>query len=481
MQKEFQAFKKTRLMRYSSNPLETHPYYIQELLKYNEVYHQNFDPHLLTKTSKKIYDEVLGLKVPPNENDFDRRYMVKPPYKNKFNQTEAKSQVSQSGLIQQNMSKQMQSIKRQKDTIQSRYIYSKFVHDYQSPTSRDELSFNQKQALQEKIKRVYDEYEIKMNKKKKSLMSDNSIRQTVADKFKQMMRVQQRKEQIQVELIKSAERSIRKDYEKVQVKKRQSQGEVSQFEESRNTLSVIDTQTQNNQEKLNPEQQNEQSLGNISVLQSVQQKLMLGELIRSPVSNQKKQKELIKLQSPIYVGAIEIKLNLGMNRESQQRNEYKNQRQNYSKTTGNSFDSRILMNNLSTQLDSTDTYLTQQQEQSKRQQRQRMNEQSERLFKSRRSRLNNILQSCNVNMSFKESELSLNQMKNLAELIDDRNYEQECNTENFFTDKILKQFKDQNIKTSKFIQQMSKDSLWKPDKYVPPKIMEVEDKFIGKK
>ena len=66
-------------MRYSSNPWEEDPAFVTELLRYNKLHHHDYNPNLDSKTSKKIFEKVLKVEVPKRKQDYDRRYLVKPP------------------------------------------------------------------------------------------------------------------------------------------------------------------------------------------------------------------------------------------------------------------------------------------------------------------------------------------------------------------------------------------------------------------
>ena len=68
-----------RLLRYSSNPWDNDPEYVKELLRYNELHHHDYNPGLDSKTSKMIFEKLLNVPVKKGKQDFDRRYMVKPP------------------------------------------------------------------------------------------------------------------------------------------------------------------------------------------------------------------------------------------------------------------------------------------------------------------------------------------------------------------------------------------------------------------
>ncbi len=67
------------MMRYSSNPWESDPEFVKELLRYNELHHHDYNPGLETKTSKITFEKVLNIQMKKNKLDFDRRFMVKAP------------------------------------------------------------------------------------------------------------------------------------------------------------------------------------------------------------------------------------------------------------------------------------------------------------------------------------------------------------------------------------------------------------------
>ena len=75
------GFKTSRLLRYSSNEADTSPTFIDNLIKYNRTSHHDFNPRLLSKASRKAYEDVLGLQIKKDEYEFDRRFMVKPPFR----------------------------------------------------------------------------------------------------------------------------------------------------------------------------------------------------------------------------------------------------------------------------------------------------------------------------------------------------------------------------------------------------------------
>jgi hypothetical protein len=43
-------------MRYSSNTFESDPRFVKELLRYNDLHHHEFNPNLLTKTARMVFE-----------------------------------------------------------------------------------------------------------------------------------------------------------------------------------------------------------------------------------------------------------------------------------------------------------------------------------------------------------------------------------------------------------------------------------------
>lgn len=71
----------------------------------------------------------------------------------------------------------------------------------------------------------------------------------------------------------------------------------------------------------------------------------------------------------------------------------------------------------------------------------------------------------------------MNEFYSVDELIKHRNYQKQCDTENFFTERVLKKFKDDNVTMAKFIKTLNKNSVWKPDKFEPARHTQLEDIF----
>jgi hypothetical protein len=63
------------MLRYSSNPWDTDPRYIEELLRYNEIFHHDFKPSL---ENNKIFEKVLNVKTKKCNYKYDKRFFVKP-------------------------------------------------------------------------------------------------------------------------------------------------------------------------------------------------------------------------------------------------------------------------------------------------------------------------------------------------------------------------------------------------------------------
>jgi len=61
-----------RMLRFSSNPWDTDPEYVKELLRYNEIYHHDYNPSLDSKTSKMIFEKYIGVNVKRGKQEFDR-------------------------------------------------------------------------------------------------------------------------------------------------------------------------------------------------------------------------------------------------------------------------------------------------------------------------------------------------------------------------------------------------------------------------
>lgn len=53
-----------RAMRYSSREWETDPRFVQQLLRFNQLDHINFNPILDTKALRKAYKRILNVDVP---------------------------------------------------------------------------------------------------------------------------------------------------------------------------------------------------------------------------------------------------------------------------------------------------------------------------------------------------------------------------------------------------------------------------------
>lgn len=67
------------MIRYSSNEYDTDPRYIEELIRYNEMYHHDYNPGLDTKASRLIFDKVLNVPLKQTVMEYDKRFMVKAP------------------------------------------------------------------------------------------------------------------------------------------------------------------------------------------------------------------------------------------------------------------------------------------------------------------------------------------------------------------------------------------------------------------
>eukprot|EP00347_Sterkiella_histriomuscorum_P004921 403358569 len=178
-------FKVSRLMRYSSNDWETDQTFIRELLRYNQLYHHDYNPILDSKQSKIIFNKVLNIDVPKNKTDYDRRFLVKAPDSSLFlqiNKSQSQNsrmkpqQVEPTNLTNTNLNfnssrmdfcapegvsldlyYQKGNKRRTKSQLQKisetnpQDIYDKFTRDYSTDTHAME-HFDIKKQLEHKIK-----------------------------------------------------------------------------------------------------------------------------------------------------------------------------------------------------------------------------------------------------------------------------------------------------------------------------------------
>eukprot|EP00347_Sterkiella_histriomuscorum_P017584 403348777 len=565
-------------MRYSSNTYESEPGFIKELLKYNDIYHQEFNPSLLTKTAKKVYDEVLGLQIPPDQFEFDRRYMVKPPYKQ---DSKRNNKVTEN----LNNSQNNQAIyKSQKNQIKASKLYERFVSEYESGV-REELSFGKHQELQGKIRRVFDSYDKKVNGRNflsQSFTTDRDRGQSQLEISPQ--RLIERKMQIKQQLLANATVKIMfSDYEQMLLD-RQNGGKGMNNKKMKQQVS-IDGQIIDQLEDIDiPEQLNQQTQQDLNLQMDVQNKIMLGELLKDPhkmvvestpqnihdtsvvngfdnnridmfksqdslqkEQQLKKQKQLQKIQLEKVRSSFKKKNQRTLNKSVNFKESSSKMEQNFQNTSKiskytNESDNQ---NNLSTQVDTQQLSLSFQHsinqtslisnlklpslnrklsftKQSR--DRQLLEELQKRQFDNKRSEIQSILQDCQQNSQKEDSIRDIEKLHsmrkltkqnftmiqalrymeeieedrlyykdllkqnkvfddtlNVTELIKHRNFEKECNTENFFTEKVLKKFKEDNIQTSRFIKLLWKDTIWKPDKFVPSRVAELNDAFAIKK
>lgn len=72
-------FNLRRMLRLTSNDMDSDPRFFKQLLLYNEVHHRDYNPQLDSKTYKFIMERLMNIKVSSNAGDFDKRFMVRAP------------------------------------------------------------------------------------------------------------------------------------------------------------------------------------------------------------------------------------------------------------------------------------------------------------------------------------------------------------------------------------------------------------------
>eukprot|EP00347_Sterkiella_histriomuscorum_P019622 403340923 len=90
--------------------------------------------------------------------------------------------------------------------------------------------------------------------------------------------------------------------------------------------------------------------------------------------------------------------------------------------------------------------------------------------------LQNKLHLHNRNKSYNSG--STAQVQNVQDVLEQKKIDKLCNYENFFSQNVLKKFKDDNVKMASFIKQtqgFNKNKIWKPDKLVISKKSQVDE------